>query len=296
MRQLPLVLLAALPACASTAAPHRASVEHWIAFASSRTGDGDVYALKPSTGALVLVAGTERGEGTVRYDAARQRIVHHEFTDDAAWLLSGGERLWVDPNGDVAPVWSPDGEWVAYVREAEGRQRLFRARPDGAGEEALTAGDATERYPAWSPDSSRLVFARRTEGGWDLFTVEPATGREAQLTDGRRYVGHPAWSPSGDRVAFDTYFDGHSDIAVLDVASGEITRVTDRAGNELIPAWAPDGGSLAFGGEPAGSGNWDLWSVDLGTLEVTRLTDHPAGDGGPVYVPAAALRDAVPPR
>lgn len=283
----------ALLGCAATGPAGDSGGEYWIAFASSRTGGGDVYALQPSTGALVLVAGTERGEGTVRYDAARQRIVHHEFTDDAAWLVADGERLWVDPNGDVAPVWSPDGDWVAYVREADGRQRLFRARPDGTGEEALTGGDATERYPAWSPDSSRLVFARRTEGGWDLFTVEPGSGREARLTDGRRYVGHPAWSPSGDRVAFDAFFDDHSDIAVLDVATGEITRVTDRTGNELIPAWAPDEGSLAFGGEPAGTGNWDLWSVDLRTLEVTRLTDHPAGDGGPVYVPTAALGVAV---
>ena len=56
-----------------------------------------------------------------------------------------------------------------------------------------------------------------------------------------------------------------------------------------MPAWSLDGRRLAFGGAPDGADNWDLWMVDLPSLELHRLTRHASYDGGPVFVPGSAL-------
>ena len=111
-----------------------------------------------------------------------------------------------------------------------------------------------------------------------------------RLTQDSVYVGHPAWSPDGQFIAFDTLVDGQSEIAMLEVESGEITRLTERAGNDLVPSWSLDGRRLAFGARPDSTGNWDIWTVDVETKVIERVTKHADFDGGPVVVPASALR------
>ncbi|MEM8679899.1 MAG: hypothetical protein AAGF97_11145 [Planctomycetota bacterium] len=277
------------PAHSSSPASSPASpVEEWIVFASGRSGDGDIYALDPTSGEIKPVVATPAGEGTVRYDLTRDRLVHHRFDDEGAMLVSGEEDLFVDPNGDVAPSWSPDGRWIVYADNRDGQDDLFLAKSDGTGERRLTRDAAIDRYPAWSPDSRRIVFAKRLSSGWDLHLLTLDSEEVERLPESGTYVGHPAWSPDGEAIAFDTLFDDQAEIAVIDLASGIIKRITHRAGNDLIPAWSSDGRRIAFGGEPT-AGNWDLWLVDLDKLELQRLTTHESYDGGPVFVPASSF-------
>jgi Tol biopolymer transport system component len=49
------------------------------------------------------------------------------------------------------------------------------------------------------------------------------------------------------------------------------------------PVYSPDGGRVAFASTRGG--NLDLWSLDLVSGEVHRLTDHPAEDWDPAFTP-----------
>ena len=265
----------------------------WIVFSSGRSGEGDIYAIHPESRETRLLAGTPASEGTVRYDAYGQRVVYHRYEEDPmrAMLVSQGVDLFEDPNGDVAPAWSPVKPQVVYVANRDGQEDLYVAEADGAGEIRLTNDALVERYPAWSPDGAAIVYALRLETGWDLHVIEPLVDapEPRRLTTDGVYVGHPSWSPDGRFIAFDTLIDGQAEIAMLEVETGVITRLTERAGNDLIPAWSGDSQRIAFGGEPDNAGNWDLWMVDITTRDITRLTSQPAFDGGPVFVPAAVL-------
>jgi Tol biopolymer transport system component len=232
---------ASSPAVASSAA-------EWVVFVSSRSGDGDLYAVRPDGTGLRMVLGTEAAEGTVRYDPARTRLVYHRFSDSGAMLMSGSRALFEDPNGDVAPAWSTRGE-VVYVAERDGRADLFVADSLGGSVRRLTSDPEVERYPAWSPD--------------------------------------------GSRIAFDTFRGGQTEIVVLDLEGMDVTDLTRRPGNDLVPNWSADGGRIVFGAEVE-PGNWDVWIVDTTTLALTRLTSDPAADGGPVFVPEAALPPGGP--
>jgi hypothetical protein len=91
-------------------------------------------------------------------------------------------------------VWSPKGDWLAYVRNwsvetFEGEIRLIR--PDGADDRALVRGDT----PEWSPDGKQLVYVHN--GG--IWTVS------SDGEDAKRIIpnGHsPAWSRDGELIAF----------------------------------------------------------------------------------------------
>lgn len=266
----------------------------WIVFGSSRSGEGDLYALRPLDGRLVRLAGTPAPEGTPRWDAARRRTVFQRFdSTDAAFLVAvndqGATPLFADPGDDGPPAWSPDGRRIAYVVSSDDRDDLFVARADGTEARNLTDDAASDRAPAWSPDGRRIAFARGDDDGWRIaiLDVDDPAGSVRLITDPRDYLGHLAWSPDGTSIAFDTRFDGDTDIAVVAVTTGETRRLTERPGNDLVPSWSPDGGILAFGGES--DGNWDVWTVDLATGRTTRHTTDPAFDGAPVFVPSDAL-------
>src|SRR4029453_15417121 len=81
---------------------------------------------------------------------------------------AGGGRLWVSnaAGGQAEPVapeaiafqlvaWSPNSQWLVYVRQVAGKMELAKIRP-GAREPAviLTAARLTNAFseaPAWSP-------------------------------------------------------------------------------------------------------------------------------------------------
>jgi serine/threonine protein kinase/WD40 repeat protein len=54
------------------------------------------------------------------------------------------------------PVWSPRGDWIAFVRSDDSRAATWGIRPDGSGLRRLVTGWA----PSWSPDGVWLYYWR----------------------------------------------------------------------------------------------------------------------------------------
>lgn len=261
--------------------------EEWLVFASQRSGNGDILATNLVTGETVEVAATEAAEGTPRYDRARDRIIHHRFDEDSAMLVANGEDLFVDPNGDVAPVWSPNGDIMIYAAPTETGESLF-LKPVGVEQLfQISGGPFTDRYPAFDPTGTKVVFARNDGEGSDLYISDIVNRTQSRLTYNNTYVGHPVWSNDGSQIAVDMMIDGQTDIAIIDVESRAVTRLTEREGNDLIPTWSGNDGLIAFGGDV--DGNWEIFTVDVETREISQITDSEGADGGPVFVSAIAI-------
>lgn len=280
--------------------------EDVLIFSSSRSGQGDLYYVN-KTGAPKKLLGSDLPEGTARLDPFRKRIVFHRFIGEQAFLFSGEQKIMRDPNGDAPPVWSPTGESIAYVHPKS--QKLMVANIDGQEARQITFGDEVDRYPCWSPDGKQLAFCRRTQDGWDLYRVDVPKAQPPQqaltteskvpsierLTNRKVYCGHPNWSVQGNRIAFDTEFNGDVEIAAIELNTRKVERITFRPGNDLVPSWSLDGQRLAFAGEPAGSGNWDVWEITLTKPDqIRRVTTASGYDGAPVYMSRKWLRAIQP--
>jgi len=104
---------------------------------------------------------------------------------------------------DSSPVWSPDGEWIAFRRKelagprATLGKQLWRMRTDG-GDAAPLTSDATVDHgqPAWSPDGRYLLFHKLPLKGPDttmsIWLLDVATGEQWQLA---RPGQRPVWMP-----------------------------------------------------------------------------------------------------
>lgn len=55
------------------------------------------------------------------------------------------------------PVWSPDGERIAFLSFRDGNPELYSMKADGSDQTRLTSGPAEDVDPAWSPDGRRIA-------------------------------------------------------------------------------------------------------------------------------------------
>ena len=71
-------------------------------------------------------------------------------------------RLTVDPALDFDPVWSPEGDQIAFRSHRDDNEEVYMMNADGSNQHNLTGGDYS---PAWSADGY-LIFFR-----YDCFLV-----------------------------------------------------------------------------------------------------------------------------
>lgn len=95
-------------------------------------------------------------------------------------------------------------------------------------------------------------------------------------------VMSPAWSPDGAWLAYVSFENRVAATFVQRLSTGERRQVSARAGHNGAPSFSPDGRKLAL--VLSGSnGNFDIYTLDLATQNLTRITDDPAIDTEPTW-------------
>lgn len=160
----------------------------------------------------------------------------------------------VTGTGDVdAADISPDGKYVAYFRQTQGRESLWLKQ---TGEERelrlLSFGEDQSNGPVFSPDGSTIYFVRRPAHSPDgtLYRLPLLGGDpDAILTD---ISGTPAISPDGQQVAFvrSTRSTHGMDALITDSISGghehELVRYPAPGIRQNRVVWSSDGKRLAY--------------------------------------------------
>jgi tricorn protease len=165
------------------------------------------------------------------------------------------------PARDRDAIYAPDGKHVAFVSDRSGREEIYLATPDGAGEaQAMTNLDALKMSFIWSPDSKAIAFVA-SDNVLRKYDIE--TRKTIDLSTAKYGgIGTPAWSADGHWIAY-AKADAvrTNDIYLVPAAGGEERRVTFDSYNDTAPRFAPNGRKLYFvrsegfgGGAGAGAG------------------------------------------
>jgi hypothetical protein len=142
------------------------------------------------------------------------------------------------------------------------------ADADAAFSPSFAANGSAVFFHAQSGTGSALKRADRNDNG-ELHVVT--------IVDDTAKNYHVQLSPDSRSVAFDSDRDGVRGV-YLAAADGSGVRRVSGPGYAAVPSWSPDGRSLAFlRAEDDKPAVWNLWMMDLGTSDMTRLTNHPYG-------------------
>ncbi|MDO8108435.1 S9 family peptidase [Isoptericola sp. b441] len=194
---------------------------------------------------------------------------------------------------DTAPVWSPDGRWVAFLRaEPKGRPQLCVVDADGGEPVRLTDAPLGVSEAAWSPDSRRLVYvARVPDEGRYVADGDPSAEAPRLITEYQYRHDGVGFTRDRRNHLFLVELPGAPDQRdAVPPAPPEPRRLTSGDVDVTGARWMPDGTRLVAVAAVHAGREDDLRSdavlVDVATGELRPLTD--AGSGSTLGVVTVA--------
>jgi TolB protein len=269
-----------------------------LAFMSNRTGDWDIYTVREDGSELVNLTNHPSGDGRPTWSPDGSRIAFFSDRDgdtDIYVMSADGTnitQLTDSPGHDVMPAWSPDGLFLAFSSMRDGNNEIYVMNANGTGQYNVTNSPSSyDSVPAWSPDSQWLLFTSDRTGNSDVYKIHRQGWGLENLTHHAASDEDAVWSPDGTHIAFTSNRNNNDDIYVMDSNGWGVTNLTNHPANDAVPAWSPDGTHIAFLSDRGG--NADIYMMNVEPLEqtgeisptLTRLTDHPGDDFGPMWAP-----------
>ena len=208
-----------------------------------------------------------------------------DYTLDVRSLSSASNiatNLTQNASDDWAPVWSPDGQRLAFASSRDGNTEVYVMDADGTNPTNLTQNADTDGWNlVWSPDGQRLAFTSERDGNTEVYVMDADGTDPTNLTQSAGDDWAPVWSPDGQHIAFTSNRDGNTEVYVMDADGTDPTNLTQSAGDDWAPVWSPDGQRLAFASNR--DGNAEVYVMSSDGSDLTNLTQDAGIDGNPVW-------------
>lgn len=177
---------------------------------------------------------------------------------------------------------SPDGKYVAYVSEVNGKQSLWlRHLATSSNTEIVPTNDEKYFGLAFSRDSGIVFFVRRSPEQnlpTAIYSAPLTGGVPFKIADDTQ--GWISVSPDDKQIAFIRYTSDYrvNQLWLIDVdgKNGRVVRTSEDGNVFWIPSFSPDGKKIAvtYGHTNGASQNITLQEVDVATGEMRELTSE----------------------
>jgi len=160
-------------------------------------------------------------------------------------------RFTFDPADDRTPLWSPDGNRVAYVSTQDTEGRIFVRPASGQSDaELLYTANHQIELSDWSNDGRVIFFnlINPSDGGSDIWTLDVETSEATALLTGE-WFENANLSPDGNWLAFTSDESGKLEVYVQSYpeASGRwMVSNESGLGAAARPVWSHDGRELFY--------------------------------------------------
>jgi Tol biopolymer transport system component len=150
---------------------------------------------------------------------------------------------------DIQFAWSPDGQFIAVVRERDNSPTIYLMNINGQKVSPLNSDPQNAYAPAWSPDGHSVVYvSSHPPASNELAITNLDTGATRYLRHGDHDVSNPTWSPDGKHMIFVSQPPNVVGAALydMDVVSEKISLLTSAPGYYMNAIWSPNNRYLLY--------------------------------------------------
>jgi Tol biopolymer transport system component len=208
-----------------------------------------------------------------------------------------------DGTHNKRPLWSPNGEKIAFTSDRDGEPNLYVMDADGSNIRQITADIDSHMSYTWSPDSETIVFSSNRDGHVNLYSLNLSTDALDQMTfKDENY--DPVWSPDGTKIVFtSTRFSyGASTLYTMDGKGAHLEQISNtpfETWNLVCPMWTPDSQHIVVVNEdhsdeypmpsiPSRDERADIFLVHVPSIDGRNMGFLTAFDGIPDMLPNCA--------
>lgn len=206
----------------------------WVrtAFVSYRDGNAEVY------------SADSNGRNQVRLTATGQAEARPRVSIDGAWVAydvdyygTGGREILRVPFGggtpeiivdspdptvrDMAPAWSPDGKYLAFVSTRDGNAEIYLLILETMQLWRVTYNGLADFDPSWNPATGELVWVRQMDSVYGVVMTAFIGGGERRVSDYIPHLETPFYDATGTMLAY-TSSEGWGALSNVFVRYGEM--------------------------------------------------------------------------
>jgi serine/threonine protein kinase/Tol biopolymer transport system component len=218
-----------------------------------------VFGWRDRSGKIIAQAGDQGtyGDIDVSSDETRLALTRQDPGVPSAdiwvtnWRTNVSAQLTQDSADAVNPVFSPDGDWIAFTSYRNGNADVFVRRSNGDGEDIpVLDSPRGESVEDWSEDGRHLVYKLEQDGYDDLYAVpleaDLKPGQPFPVVEGRFNKDEAQFSYDGKWLAYIS--DESRTFQVY------VVRFPERTGKHQVtppegggqPRWRQDGKELYY--------------------------------------------------
>lgn len=202
------------------------------------------------------------------------------------WLahLEGGrpQRLTAQTGQKLHPMFSPDGQWIAFSGNYDGNLSVYLISVEGGSPQRLTYHPGDDLVRGWTPEGQVFFSSARqgiTHRARRLYTLSIDGGHPTSLP--MPMAERASFSPDGRQVAYTAYYEAFWSwkryrggmtvpIWVLDLESLDHVEIPHENASDTFPCWVDD--AIYFLSDRNGVMN--LFRYDGETRSVAQQTFH----------------------
>ena len=175
----------------------------WIAF----DRDSSLFIVPSEGGAATLI----RSDAvSADWSPNGKRLVFQDTMDGSIRTVpvdggDGGETFIAESGSN--PVWSPDGNWIAYQKDGDIWKMAVNVKGEVFGDPIqITTSPFDEGQPTWSSDSQTIVYHAGLSRDYDLWSIPALGGIGTWLTGGIEFGDYdPVYAKNSSSVAYASF-------------------------------------------------------------------------------------------
>jgi TolB protein len=150
------------------------------------------------------------------------------------------------PENENAPVFSYDGQRIAFVRPEGSDSEIFAMDANGGGATNLTNNNSADSSPSFFPDG-RIAYGSSPGGDEEIFVMNGDGSGQHNITNNGAIIDRaPAVSPDGTKIAFEHYDGADLEIYLMKADGSGVQPLTDNPDADQLPSWSPDGRRISW--------------------------------------------------